>query len=211
MVPGKRGLEVKPIYTKNRVIGLLGGSFNPAHGGHLHITCYALNALEMDAVWWLVSPKNPLKDEKTLADYDERLTSARAVAAADKRICVSDVEARQGLRFSIDTIRYLKRRYKGTQFVWMMGADNLAQFHRWKKWQQMVTEIPIVVFDRAPYSHRAIRSKTYQRMRRFLLKNNKLAAFGLRYIHLRRDSNSSSALRKTLGKRAFLGHNEGVG
>lgn len=201
-------------YPNRRVIGLLGGSFNPAHGGHLHISQHALKSLGLDEVWWLVSPQNPLKSKDSLAVYGQRLQSARKVASADRRIRVTDIEARYRLRFSWQTISLLKKRYPQIRFVWLMGADNLAHFHRWRRWQHILTMLPVVVFDRAPYSHTSLRSKTYLRMQRFLLKNNHInadtTAPGLLFVHLRRDPRSSSALRKKLGAQAFLGHNKYV-
>jgi nicotinate-nucleotide adenylyltransferase len=205
---------LKPIYTKNRVVGLLGGSFNPAHGGHLHITLHALKKCGVDTVWWLVSPRNPLKDASSLAAYEKRLASAQQVTAQCRRIHVSDIERRYRTRYSYQTIAELKQRYPGTHFVWLMGADNLPQFHRWRRWRQLVAEVPVVVFDRAPYSHTAQHSQLAVYMRRFLRKNNQMVDFSgapaFHYVHLRRNPLSATSLRKMLGERAFLGHNEGV-
>lgn len=200
------------LYSRNRTIGLLGGSFNPAHEGHLHITLYALHALHLDEVWWLVSPKNPLKSAKDLAAYEDRLASARAIVAQHPHIRVLDIEAKTHTYYSYQIIQLLKRRYPAIHFVWLMGADNLASFHRWRKWHKILQWIPLVVFDRAPYSHTAIRSKTYQRMQKFLLKNIHVSSLktapALHFVHLPRHPQSSSSLRKTLGKNAFLRHNE---
>lgn len=194
---------MKPLYTKNRTIGLLGGSFNPAHAGHLHISLHALRALRMDRVWWLVSPQNPLKEKEGMAAYEKRLASARK-AARHRDILVSDIEARLGVRYTYQTLVALKRRYPGTQFVWMMGADNLAVFHRWQRWRDILSLVPVVVFDRAPYSYTSLASKTYLRMRRFLGARH---APGMRFVHLKRDATSATALRKMLGKKAFLRDN----
>ena len=205
---------MKPILTQNRTIGLLGGSFNPAHSGHLHITLYALNRLGLDAVWWLVSPRNPLKDAGSLAAYEERLASARRVASADARIHVSDIERRLHKNYSFQTIRTLKKRYPGAHFVWLMGADHPPIFHRWRRWKQVFAELPVVVFDRAPYSHAVQRSKAAAYARKFTRQMNQIERFdrapSFNYIHLRRDPVSSTYLRKMLGKSAFLGHNEGA-
>lgn len=201
---------MKPIYTKNRTIGLLGGSFNPAHCGHLHISEYALRTLGINEIWWLVSPQNPLKDKNSLADYTKRLDSARRITAKNKHIFVSDLEQSINTRYTYETIIELKKRYHGTNFIWLMGADNLAGFHRWQHWQEILKLLPIVVFDRAPYSFTSLASKTYLRMRRFLLKNESISrkhpAPSLRFVHLKRDAHSSTNLRKTLGIRAFIGH-----
>ncbi len=205
---------MKPIHLKNRTIGLLGGSFNPAHEGHLHISLYALKKLHFDQVWWLVSPQNPLKNKDSLADYKLRFESARGYAR-HPRIHVSDVELRQNLRYTYKTLRFLKRHHPGVRFLWMMGADNLVQFHRWNEWQKIVHLVPVVVFDRAPYSNRALHSHGYHYMRQFLLKNtgiepvSGLPAFW--YHHMKLAPASSTDIRKRLGKRAFLGHTKGVG
>jgi len=201
---------MKPIHTKNRTIGLLGGSFNPAHGGHLHITLHALKKLQMDEVWWLVSPANPLKARESLAAYEKRLHSAQQVAKGHKGIRVLDIERQYHTRYTYETVELLKRQFPGTHFVWMMGADNLEQFHRWERWAELLIKIPLVVFDRAPYSHTSLRSKTFLRGRQFLLKSMDLKlprlAPMLHFVHLRRDPMSSTFLRKKLGIRAFLGH-----
>lgn len=206
---------MRAIYTRNRTIGLLGGSFNPAHGGHLHITLYALKKLKLDAVWWLVSPKNPLKAKDSLASYAQRLESSRVMAKQHPRIVVSDIEAKMGTRYSWQTIQMLKRRYPGTRFVWLMGADNLAQFHRWRRWQKILQELPVVVFDRAPYSHTSLRSKALIYSRKFRVPPADFTpakpAPCLSFVHLKRDALSSTALRKKLGESAFLRHNKAVG
>lgn len=200
-----------PAYTHNRIIGLLGGSFNPAHQGHLHITLHALRAFGFDEVWWLVSPGNPLKDIRSLASYAQRLDSARRVAGRHPRIRVMDIEARFGTRYTHDTVAALQAHFPGAGFVWMMGADNLAQFHRWKRWERVFAQVPVMVFDRAPYSHRSLRSKAALRARRFMLKYRDVDgawhAPALVYVHLKRDPLSSTFIRKKLGRGAFLGHN----
>ena len=117
--------------AEGRRIGLLGGSFNPAHEGHLHISRQALRRLKLDVVWWVVSPQNPLKPTAGMAPFEERFASAARVAAAEPRIVVSDIERTLGTRFSIDTVESLKATHPDTRFVWVMGADNLLQAPRW--------------------------------------------------------------------------------
>jgi len=134
---------------------LLGGSFNPAHEGHLHISHQALKILALDCVWWLVSPQNPLKSKEGMTPFEDRLRAARAIAA-DRRIRVTDVEDRLGTRFTVDTITALTRIFPDKQFVWMMGADNLVQFPQWLDWRRLFSLVPIAVFDRAPYSAGAL-------------------------------------------------------
>ena len=122
-------------------IGLLGGSFNPPHAAHRAISLYALKRLKLDRVWWLVSPGNPLKDARALHNLGERAAAARTMAS-DPRIDVSCLEAVIGTRYTFDTIAYLRRRCANVRFVWIMGADNLAQFHRWENWQRIAAEVP---------------------------------------------------------------------
>lgn len=204
-----------PVHVTRGRVGLLGGSFNPAHQGHVHISQYALNRLGLDEVWWLVSPRNPLKSESSLADYDMRLRSARHAVRCNKRIRVLDIEKRLGTRYTYQVLDALKRQFPAVQFVWMMGADNLAQFHRWKRWRQVLAQVTVIVFDRAPHSHRSLRSPAAGRIARNRLKLNDIGGTfplpGLLYVHLRRDPASSTALRKMLGAEAFLGHNALIG
>jgi nicotinate-nucleotide adenylyltransferase len=136
-------------------IGLLGGSFNPPHAAHRAISLFAMKRLKLDRVWWLVSPGNPLKDHNGLRDLDERAEAARRIAN-DPRIDVTCLEAVIGTRYTVDTITYLRRRCSGLRFVWIMGADNLAQFHRWEHWRRIASEVPIAVIDRPPQSFRAL-------------------------------------------------------
>ena len=139
-------------------VGLLGGSFNPAHDGHLHISRQALMRLGIDKIWWLVSPQNPLKSEKNMASFKKRFINAK-LAATDSRIIVTDLEDRAGTRFTIDTLCMLREFFPENKFVWIMGADNLIEFPRWQGWEQLFTLVPIAVFDRAPYSAQALSGK----------------------------------------------------
>ena len=138
-----------------RRVGLLGGSFNPAHGGHRAITLAAIRALALDEAWWLVSPGNPLKDGRAdMAPLSARLASARRQARRAP-IRASDVEARLGTRYTVDTLRLLVRRLPQTHFIWLMGADNLAQFHRWRDWRGIARIVPIAVIARPGYDRPA--------------------------------------------------------
>ena len=128
------------------MVGLLGGSFDPAHGGHVQITRTALKRFGLDYVWWLVSPGNPLKLHGP-APMARRLAQARAVMR-HPRVTVTDVETRLGTRFTAQTLRGMVDRYPGVRFVWLMGADNLAQFHRWQDWRWIMTHVPIGVIAR---------------------------------------------------------------
>ena len=129
-------------------IGLLGGSFNPAHSGHLYVSETALKRLKLDSVWWLVSPGNPLKAETDMAPLAERLGDATRLAAHEPRIHVSTLEASLGTRYTIDTVTALQRRFPHVQFIWLMGSDNLAQFSRWRRWQDLARKVPIAVVQR---------------------------------------------------------------
>jgi nicotinate-nucleotide adenylyltransferase len=150
-----------PLFAGLR-IGLLGGSFNPAHDGHRHISLYALKALRLDAVWWLVSPQNPLKDARDTAALAERLALA-GTTARHPRIAVTALETALGTRYTADTLAELARRYPRTRFVWLMGADNLGQMPRWRRWTRIFGAVPIAVFGRPTYSLKALRGPAAQR------------------------------------------------
>jgi nicotinate-nucleotide adenylyltransferase len=135
-----------PVATKGMVIGLLGGSFDPAHEGHVHITREALKRMGLDQVWWLVSPGNPLKARQP-APMADRIARARAVMR-DPRVKITALEERLGTRATYDTITRLKRLYPGVTFVWLMGADNLVQFHRWGRWRDILRSVPVGVLAR---------------------------------------------------------------
>lgn len=136
-----------PAHAPGMRIGLFGGSFDPPHEGHRLASEIALKRLGLDRVWWLVSPGNPLKDTSGLAPLAARLAAARAVIA-DPRIVATDLEASLGSRYSVQTVERLIARCPGVRFVWIMGADNLAIFHRWKRWRDLANLIPIAVIDR---------------------------------------------------------------
>ena len=138
---------------KDFAVGLLGGSFNPAHGGHRRMSIAAPGRLGLDEVWWLVSPQNPLKPEAGMAPHAARMAAARKVAR-HPRIRVSAIEAELGTRRTVDTLRALQRRFPQVRFLWLMGADNLQQFHRWASWREIARLVPIVVLARPPHSGR---------------------------------------------------------
>lgn len=134
--------------------GLLGGSFNPAHGGHRDISLFTMDALGLDELWWLVSPGNPLKPKKGMAPLPARLASAQNQARRS-RIKATAIEAELGTRYTVDTLKKLVRRYPNRQFIWLMGADNLAQFHQWKDWRDIAALMPIAVIARPGYDDNA--------------------------------------------------------
>ncbi len=136
-------------------VGLLGGSFDPAHEAHRAISLTAMKRLQLDSVWWLVSPGNPLKG--TPSPMEKRIAAAQALAH-HPRILATDIEARLGTVYTIDTIRGLRRRWPATRFVWIIGADNLGQIHRWKNWRALFRTIPVAVIDRPGYRLKAVGS-----------------------------------------------------
>ncbi|MFP6745512.1 MAG: nicotinate-nucleotide adenylyltransferase [Alphaproteobacteria bacterium] len=143
-------------------VGLLGGSFNPAHEGHLHISLLALDHLGLDELWWLVSPQNPLKPAHGMAAFEARMAGARD-QADDPRIVVSDMERRLGTRYTADTLRALAGRFPRIGFVWVMGADNLTEISAWWNWTAIFETVPIAVFDRPTYSYGALESGAARR------------------------------------------------
>ena len=149
-------LRVPPAGAGQR-IGLFGGSFNPPHKGHRHVALTALQRLSLDAVWWLVTPGNPLKSGNGLAPLSRRIEMARR-CARHPRMRVSAFEAAIGTRYSADTIRYVESRYPAVRFVWLMGADNLADFHRWQEWREIMNRVPVAVVDRPGASRAAMSS-----------------------------------------------------
>jgi nicotinate-nucleotide adenylyltransferase len=144
----------------NMRIGLLGGSFNPAHEAHREISLTALKRLGLDQVWWLVTPGNPLKDPSKLASLESRVEMARKMAR-HPRIEVTGFAG--GSAYTIDLLAELKRRFPGVNFVWLMGADNLAQFHRWRAWEEIFAAVPMAVLDRPGLRLKARASKAAQR------------------------------------------------
>ncbi|MFQ5985036.1 MAG: nicotinate-nucleotide adenylyltransferase [Alphaproteobacteria bacterium] len=149
-------------------IGLLGGSFNPAHDGHRDVSLVALVRLHLDRVWWLVSPQSPLKPTTGMAPLEERLAAGRKVAR-HPRIVVTDLERRLGTVYTADTLAELKRRFPRVRFVWLMGADALAELPRWHDWPAIFAAMPVAIFDRAPYAQQALAGKAARRFARWRL------------------------------------------
>jgi len=151
-----------------KLTGLLGGSFNPAHGAHRAITLFAIEALGLEEVWWLVSPGNPLKPAEGMAPIEARVRSAREMASRAP-IKVTAIERELATVYTIDTLRALKRRFRRRRFVWLMGADGLAQFHLWKDWREIAQEMPIAVIARPGYDDDALASPAMAWLRPFRL------------------------------------------
>ncbi|HEU5286145.1 MAG TPA: nicotinate-nucleotide adenylyltransferase [Sphingomicrobium sp.] len=181
-------------------IGLLGGSFNPAHRGHRRISLAAIDALGLDEVWWLVSPGNPLKAGREMAPFEARLESARAMARRAP-IRVSDFEARAGTRFSIDTLGELLRAHPRDRFIWLMGADTIAQFHQWKDWRALARTVPIAVISRPGYEGAARAARAMGWLRRFVRPSGQArnwtdwSAPAILLLRLPPDPTSATALR----------------
>ena len=181
--------------------GLLGGSFNPAHGGHRRITRFAMDELGLDEVWWLVSPGNPLKPKAGMAPLEARLKSARSMARR-ARIVPTAIEQQLNTRYTVNTLRKLKRRYPKRDFVWLMGSDNLAQFHRWKDWRAIARTMPIAVIARPGYNAAALTSPVMAWFRRYRVSaasfnhTGRWSAPALVFMRFDPDDRSATAIRR---------------
>ncbi|MBW8753936.1 MAG: nicotinate-nucleotide adenylyltransferase [Sphingomonadales bacterium] len=187
----------RPLYT-----GLLGGSFNPAHGAHRRISLFAADALGLDEVWWLVSPGNPLKPAAGMAPLPARFASAlRQSRRAPIR--VTAIEREMGTRYTVDTLKKLQRRWPQRRFVWLMGADNLAQFARWKRWRAIARSMPIAVIARPGYDAAAMASPAMAWLRRYrtsaasIRNRTGWSAPALVLLRFDPDRRSATALRQT--------------
>jgi nicotinate-nucleotide adenylyltransferase len=195
-----------PPHAPGMRIGLFGGSFDPPHEGHLHVSRVALRRLRLDRLWWLVTPGNPLKETAGLPSLEERIAAARKIAR-DPRIVVTGLEKAIGARYTADTLRFLHRRCPGLRFVWIMGADNLLQFDRWRDWDEIARTTPIAVVDRPGATVRAAAAKATQRFAAAridesdapLLADARPPAFV--YLHGPRVAQSSTALRGAARRR----------
>jgi nicotinate-nucleotide adenylyltransferase len=181
-------------------IGLLGGSFNPAHRGHRRMSLAARRALGLDEVWWLVSPGNPLKPKEGMAPYDARLASAREMAKRAP-IVASDFEAKAGTRYTVDTIAAIAKAYPHHHFIWLMGEDTVAQFHQWKDWRRLAQMVPIAVLSRPGYDDDARTASAMGWLREFVRPATKAkewtdwSAPAIIFLRLPPDPTSATALR----------------
>jgi len=180
----------------------LGGSFNPAHSGHVHLSLLALQHLELDEVWWLVSPQNPLKPVAGMAPFTARFDQARQVAASHRRIVVSDFESRLGGScYTANTLQALCRRFPRSRFVWLMGADNLMQLRRWERWSEIFWTVAIAVFDRPSFTLKALAAlpaRRYARQRVPIPAARRLAEMkppAWVFFHTRLDPSSATRIR----------------
>ncbi|MDP2081736.1 MAG: nicotinate-nucleotide adenylyltransferase [Pseudotabrizicola sp.] len=198
-----------PVAGKGQVIGLLGGSFDPAHEGHAHITREAMKRLGLDQVWWLVTPGNPLKARQP-APMADRIARGRAVMQ-HPRVKITDLEARLGTRFTYETVRRLQAMYPGVRFVWLMGADNLVQFHRWDRWRDILRSVPVAVLARPGAGVKARLSRAAQAFRSKQLDRGEWLGGSRRppvwaFINLPMNGASSSAIRARGDWRGGAGH-----
>jgi len=181
--------------------GILGGSFNPAHSGHRRISLHAIEALGLDSLWWMVSPGNPLKEGKSdMAPLAARLASANRMARGT-RIVPTTIEAQLGTRYTADTLRKLVRRYPHRRFIWLMGADNLAQFHLWRDWREIARTMPIAVIARPGYDGVAQNAPAMGWLRRYVRRSSHLKNWtiwsppALVLLRFRPDPSSATRLR----------------
>ena len=184
-------------------IGLFGGSFNPAHEGHLHVASTGLRELGLDHIWWLVSPQNPLKPQQP--SYDSRVQTVRDLGLPP-RMTISHVEKEADTNYTIDLLALLKKRYPKTHFVFMMGADNFAQLPKWRKWQQIMTHFPIAVISRPKNSLKARLGQAARQYADYRIAEQNAASLAemtaprWTYLTLPLDKRSSSALRAKLAR-----------
>lgn len=181
-------------------VGLLGGSFNPAHRGHRQLSLAAIDALALDELWWLVSPGNPLKDGTDMAPYEARIESAEVIAHGTP-IRVSDFEREAGTRYTIDTLRALLGENPDDRFIWLMGADTVAEFHRWKDWCDIARLVPIAVLPRPGYDDSARAARAMGWLSGFVRPESQAKRWtewsppAILFLRLPTDTASSTALR----------------
>ncbi len=198
------------VMSERKRVILLGGSFNPAHAGHIHISLQAMQALGAHEVWWLLSPHNPLKEKSDIADYELRY--GHAVSLTDGLpIHISRFEKEHQLQYSADTICALKSTYDH-EFIWLIGSDNLLNFHQWKEWKSITELLPIAVYDRAPHVEESLKSEAAQyllayRMSPDIARKQSLNMPAFIPLRLQMHPESGTRLRKKLGKSTFLAHN----
>ncbi len=189
-----------PPHAPRLRIGLYGGSFNPPHAGHRHVSLVALRRLRLDRLWWIVTPGNPLKDPRGLPPAAERIAAAEALAR-HPRIAVTGFEEAIGTRYTVDTLAYLRRRAPDIHFVWIMGADSLATFHRWRGWRRIATLMPMAVIDRPGWTLRAMRSRAAVALAPYRIPESEAPSLAdgdppaWVYLHGPRSALSSTALR----------------
>lgn len=194
------GITELPPFAAGMRVGLFGGSFNPAHQGHRLVALECLKRLQLDSVWLLASPGNPLKDHSGLAPLATRVTETRALMSHPK-IEVTGFEAEHGFTYTFDTLSYLRRHCTGVRFVWIMGADNLAQFDRWERWRDIAELLPMAVYARPGSIRRATSSRAALSLKSFRIPESEAETLADRdppaWVYLRgiMSAQSSSAIR----------------
>ncbi len=185
-------------------IGILGGSFNPAHRGHLHISRQALKLLQLDEIWWMVSPQNPLKPVNDMVDFESRIESAETIAQ-DRRIRVTNIEFELDTAYTAETLTELKKKFPKARFVWLMGADNLMQIPKWKDWQQIFRAVPIAIFTRPTYTKRALAGYAARRFARYRIDETQAHCLSARqapawaFLNIKPDAISATRVRAGIG------------
>ena len=188
-------------------VGLLGGSFNPAHEGHRHIARIARARLRLDQVWLMVSPGNPLKPARGMAKLEKRLASADAIADG-RRVLATGIEATLHTRYTIDTLRALRRHFPRTRFIWLMGADNLIQLPHWRSWREIPALMPFAVLPRPTYNHRALASRAALRLASHRQPSRAVTHLALTrppswvFLPVRQHHASATAIRQAAGERS---------
>lgn len=199
-----------PFAAPGQRIGLMGGSFNPPHEGHLTVSRTAARRLRLDRIWWLVSPGNPLKANDALPPLTDRIAACRRVTHKDHRIVVTGFEAELATPYTASTLAFLTRRFPMTRFVWVMGADNLASFHRWRRWQTIAATVPIAVVDRPGWHLKAIASPAARALARHRVSQSLSAQLPARrppawvFLSTRLSTLSSTDLRQRGGREPGL-------
>ena len=187
-----------PHYSYRRRIGIMGGSFNPAHNGHLHSTALAKRAAQLDEVWWLVSPQNPLKSADEMASFSRRFASAQAVAIPHRWIKILDFEQRHGLSFTAHSLKKLASHCPRAEFVWIMGADNLIQFPHWHRASALAQLLPVLVINRPTYGYQSLASRGARLLglKRRSPRRLSRKSGGWAFLHGASNPSSSTAIRR---------------
>jgi len=186
---------------RNMKIGLLGGSFNPAHKGHLYISKIALRQLNLNEIWWIITPQNPLKSSTTYITYNKRIKLAENLIKGNK-IRINPVENNQNNYYTANTLNIIAKKYSAAKFIWLMGADNLTQLNKWYRWKYIFNIMPIAVFDRENYSYSTFNSisgkryfsKLYRTKSSESIFKKKLPSWT--FLHIKKNPLSSSKIRK---------------
>ncbi|WP_417464709.1 nicotinate (nicotinamide) nucleotide adenylyltransferase [Kordiimonas sp.] len=193
---------------RGRTVALYGGSFNPAHKGHRRVARECLKQLHVDAVWFLISPGNPQKADGSMAAFNQRVASVEQLTHHHPRMMATDVEKRLGTRYSADTVLALKKAMPFTNFIWVMGADNLASFHTWRRWREIAQALPIAVFDRPGYALTGLVSPFARCFRRFRMAPQRLKASqspAWAFVTMPRHPASATQARQLLGEKWLSG------